>query len=248
MKKCFLQSYAPNYPWDYAWDFNGSTNWLEKTSNLSGISNSPKGICCFFVDGMGSSQYILSDFDSGGGGQQISIKTTGVGALELTIADGVDTYQVYSTSSFPAGWNAVHMSWDADFTAGNKLIHIYINDTGGSYTVTTDGNAVNVPYANSDYWAIGAQQSSGGGLLNACLAQFYFQPGEYIDFSNSVNRRKYSTSGFEPAFIGHNGELLTGTQPKIFLKSSVGNIGLNSGTGGNFDTLHGTFSACGSTP
>jgi hypothetical protein len=125
---------------------------------------------------------------------------------------------------------------------------MYVNDVDFIPTVDTDSaGAFNIDYSAVTAWTLGAD-STAGNKSTGCFAQVYFQPGEYLDFSNSTNRRKFSNASSDPIFIGRQGENPTGTASKVYLTSSVGNIGLNSGTGGNFDSVNGTFSACGSTP
>lgn len=253
MMQCFFNSgYVPNALWNYAYNFDGSTNYLEKTSNLSGISNSSQGVISFFIYSSGSSEYIFDGYDAGGGQSNLIIQNPAGGSyIQLNAANGASSYVVRSNDALTgSAWNHVLISWDTNYGAASKVAHIYINGSSSGNTVIADASgAFSVDYSTIDKWTLGAQASSGGGKISSgrCVGQFYFQPGTLLDFSNSTNRNKFQTSN-APKFIGRQGENPTGTAAMVYLTSSVGNAGLNSGTGGNFDTVHGTFSACGSTP
>jgi len=247
MTACWGFGYAPNSLWNYAYNFDGATNYLEKTSNFTGITDSSRGIINFWVYSTGTNEYILNGYD--GANEIISITNPGAGAfIQLSLTDGANTFVVRSNDALTGSqWNLVQISWDTNFTTGNKIAHIYINGSSSGNTISVDDGAFSADYSAVTKWTVGAQASSGGALLSRCLAQFYFQPGSLLDFSVSGNRDKFQSSG-DPIFIGRQGENPTGTAALLYLTSSVANVGLNSGTGGNFDTIHGTFTNCASVP
>lgn len=245
--------YSPAVLQNNAWDFDGSTTYLSKSSNLASIASSKVGFLSFFVRFPVTTGGVLfsPNYNVGGVSNLISIGNLVTGAKPITMAlqNSSGNSWVFTSSATVTYnlWYHVMASWDTNYAAGSKVGYIYVNDTGGAVTTTSDlmSNS-EVYWSGVNNWAIGSDANYTT-LLPCCLGQFFFAPGQTLDITNSTNRRKFSNSSFHPIYTGRRGEVPTGTSPSIYLTSSTSNIGYNSGTGGNF-TPNGTFADCSSTP
>lgn len=244
--------FAPNKLYNIAYEFNGSTNYLKRTSNLSGIANSKVGFVSCFLRYSDIGGVLLNHYD-GVSAQNLSIGLTAANPASIICAfgDGLGNSWVFeSTSTITINtWYHIMITWDTNFPIGSKVARIYANDTNLGVTETLDSmGAVNIDYtSNSPVWSVGGQ-TSGVSLFEGCLGQFVFGAGQSIDVTDSAVRRKFSNVTFNPISIGRNGQTPTGTKPTVYLTSSIAGIGVNSGSGGNFDSVNGTFAACGTTP
>lgn len=225
-------------------DFDGSTGYLARGSDLTGNADSSTGIfsCWFRLDGSnGSAMSFLESNGSGIGIRRLADNTI---TIEVTSVAGTETFRFGTVATFTSAttWHHLLMSWNTNFSSGNKLNHLYIDDSL-DLQILADSIAFNINYTQSNYFI-----SSGNGpdkFFNGCIAELYFAPGQFLDFSNSSNRLKFRGANGKPVFLGTDGSLPTSTAPLIYLKNPAATAGVNSGTGGNF-TSNGTV-AVGST-
>ena len=66
--------------------------------------------------------------------------------------------------------------------------------------------------------------SGGGQNFHGCIGPIWMDD-TYIDFSQASNRQKFTSSAFDGKFkeLGTNGELPTGSQPKIYIRGTASN-------------------------
>ena len=160
--------------------------------------------------------------------------------LDLAGTGGILSFQSSANITTTGVWRQILASWNTNATAGARSFTMVINGTTGTQTVTDTGSAFAM-----DAGAAGIGYS--GNLSEGCWSEFYFAPGQYLDFSVQSNRNKFVTAGGTPVYLGTNGTLPTGTQPLIYLKNPYSSYNTNSGTGGNA-VVNGTLSACASAP
>jgi len=101
---------------------------------------------------------------------------------------------------------------------------------------STQPGGADIEYNGSTHSRIGSRMNtSPGNWLNGDLSELYFT-NEYLDISVQSNRRKFITSGLEPADLGTDGSDPTGTAPLIYFSgvASTWNAGTNAGSGGDF--------------
>ena len=126
------------------------------------------------------------------------------------------------------------MSWDMAVTS-----HVYVNDASDKNQVTLTDDTID--YTKEDC-VVGAQ-GDGTFKFDGCLAELYFAPGQYLDFSIVANRRKFISASGKPIQLGRRGELPTGTAPLVYQHldkgEAVANFATNRGPGGDF-TITGT--------
>lgn len=236
----FGSSYAAN-----AVSFNRNT-YLTRGADFTGAANSSQGIFSAWLNfnaANGSLHEILTD---AGGGYDISRLANS--KIRIIVTDGTKildfrTSNTYTTSS---GWIHILASWDTNYSAGNKLSHLYINDTSDKVVENDTDSAFNVDYTSTDH-AVGGVPS-GTSLLGADVAEVYFAPGQFLDFSNSTNRRKFISASGDPVSLGSDGSTPTGVAPILYLKGQATTFATNLGSGGGMTTNGGTLANAGTSP
>jgi hypothetical protein len=205
--------------------FDGSTDNLLYTSALTGAPSATKtALISFWFKMMG-----------GNGNDQLLLENTGQYVVyrpsdnTMAISYG-GSILAKTTSTFTSGGGWKHFLGSFDLAA--SACHIYINDASDLASPTL----IN---ANMDFsgtiTTFGC--TSGGTLrLNAEIADFYFNPGTYLDLSNSTNRRKFISAGGAPVDLGSDGSTPTGSAPTIYFSGSTASWHTNDGAGGGFSS------------
>lgn len=145
-------------------------------------------------------------------------------------------------------WTHVGISWNG--TTG----HFYVNGVEArneAYAQNWNNNTA-VNYANIPLWRIGARLFGGGdSKFSGGLAEFYFCPGQYLDFSVASNLQKFRSAAGKPVSLGATGSTPTGTTPAIYLHLDDGEAAANFATNragtGNF-TVTGALTTFASSP
>lgn len=229
-------------------DFDGSTGYLSRSSDFTGNADSSTGILSVWLrldGGNGSSLQVLF-----GTGSVYSFQrnTSNVFSMYVKNAAGTGELQFNTVGTYTSGASWIHVlaSWNTNFGAGSKLSHLYINGVSDK-TVTSDlGAAFNVDYTVSNH-LVGSQTTPPNAPFNGCMAELYFAPGQFLDFSVAGNRSKFRDILGKPAFLGMDGSLPTGVAPLVFLRNPAATFEINSGTGGNY-TRAGTISTGSTSP
>lgn len=128
-----------------------------------------------------------------------------------------------------------------DLTDVNKR-HMYRNDTDILGTVSTYTNDT---MDLTEITAIGAD--TGGNIdLEADIGPFWYNDGQYIDFSVEANRRIFvSSDGKCPSTLANSsdGDISGLGQPLIFLNNPTATYQVNLGSAGDEFTEQGTLAA-----
>lgn len=138
-----------------------------------------------------------------------------------------------------------HVLMSVDLTP-SPVAHIYIDDVSDYVQTTLTSNAT-FDHTKLDY-AIGGIPTGVGAELNGCLADFYWNTEEYLDFSIEANRRLFIDASGNPVSLGADGSLPTGNQPAVFCTGPLANWKDNAGYGGSFTEYGGTLAECSSNP
>lgn len=215
----------------YSAVFDGSTTYVAKTSNLTGISDGKIGLISFWVK-PGTNfdiEYLLRE-DSG----YFEVIRTGANLVQVNgyNAAASKILDLTSTTQIDAGtWYWVCVSFDLG-TAGRS--YIYINGVDRTTRNTHTNDSINF---TSGGWGTAAK-SDGSGLIALKLCEYYFTtPAAWFDITNSTNRDKFYNSGTsKPVDLGANGSTPTGTQPLVYFHNQPAPWGTNLGSGGTFTT------------
>lgn len=232
-------------------DFDGTSDYMTRGAGLTGAANAKTGIFSAWIrldGGDGAQIEMLHGTVSLGGGDTRFHCFRGSGN-KISIfgfnAAGISILNVATVASYTAGatWYHVLSSWDL----ASAATHLFINDVSDESTVTATDDTID--YTLGD-WAIGAMPSTIQ-KFNGCLAEFYFAPGQYLDFSAIANRRKFISAGGNPVVLGADGSFPTGTAPLVYQHladgEAVANFATNRATGGDF-TITGTLTTGSTSP
>lgn len=173
------------------------------------------------------------------------------GVIYIEANDGSGTIFRLETSGITistGSWYSILASWDM----ASSSTHLYINDVDRK-SVAAGPNDRTLILASVTEWTVGdySPTDGGGALLDGGLAELYFAPGQYIDFSVEDNRRRFITSGVKPVDLGATGSVPTGTAPLVYLHlddaETANNFAVNAGTGGNM-TVTGAITTRATSP
>ncbi len=217
-------------------NFDGSTNYLTRAADLTGIADSKTGILSVWLNfaADGSGERILSGSDLTNTNLQIT-RTTGnlfqmifknAAAATIVLIENVTTMLNAS------GWVHILSSWDLS----TPVVQIYLDDSEDAdptpTTLTDDTIAYSTGLAD---WFVGTTEAGGTPTtdsFNGDMAELYFQDGEFLDFTDEDNRRLFISSGGKPVDLGSDGSNPTGTQPIIYLTGATATWHTNTGSGG----------------
>lgn len=245
---------APAFLVDAA-NFDGTNDFMLATG-ITAPANAKTGIfsCWFRVGATPTLPHVLLTNAPWGDNSGLGIAVVLEGSVDDKIhiygydpPDGVNLVldmQTNSTFASSGTWRHILASWD--LAAG--VTHLYIDDASDKTTNTaTDSNII----YNTGRWTVGEDDSVNSFKWNGDIAELYFAPGQYLDFSVASNRRKFRTSGGKPVDLGSTGSTPTGSAPLIYLHlndgEAVANFATNDAGNGNF-SITGTLATSSTSP
>ena len=227
-------------------DFDGSNDYLSRSSNFTGATNSKPFVLSLWVkfDSLATRQLLRgNDLVEGFGPIDVAIDSGG--SLEINCSGTSGTsVRIVAVGALGAGtWRHILF---ATTGAANQL---YIGDALVSPGTDTANN-INTNWGGATSWNVGAN-SSGSIKMDGGLAELYLAPGQTLDISIEANRRKFIDADGKPVNLGLTGASPTGTAPLLYLHLDDGetanNFAINRGTGGNL-TVTGALSTYPSSP
>lgn len=212
--------------------FDGTSDSLNKSSDLSGNSNGKTFTFSFWVNPTQDTNTDKRIYHTSGSWRN-EIRYGNDGGLFVVLfnneSSGGTVFEIQSPNIKLAmgGWNHVLIS--ADLTDANKR-HLYINDNeatpGWSYVNNT------IDWTRSTH-AIGDDLTASTGNFHGDLAHFFLDY-TYRDFSVESNRRTFIDSAFGSTSVS----TLSALNPIIYLPMTTGySVGENEGTGGDFSAV-----------
>jgi hypothetical protein len=227
--------------------FNGVGGSSAISYNASSISSSYTGILSCWINIAAFPTSISSQIWVAPAENNASLRITPTGQIYIALSNNsVGDFEIQSNSSLSTGvWYNILCSWNTDFASGSKILNLYVNNAAYPYTVEVDSPAFLIDYTGNPF-DIGAHGNSTSDQ-QWCLTEFYFAPGQFLDFTVSGNRALFYNSG-APANLGSNGQTPTGTSPAVYWHGVYNNL-TNLGTiGGSFTASGNALTACGSYP
>lgn len=222
---------APFFP--NAVNFDGSNDYMYRGAGLAGASDAATGIfhCWFRITS--ATNAIITNTN-----QTLRFGFGGGNNLSLYLSDGGSNSITFSGSTNYTGgtWHSLLWSWNTNFSAGNKISRLYVDDAIPAGTLSDTSSAFNTDYTQTE-WYIGATNSSGANKFSGDVSQIYLAFGQFLDFSVVANRRAFITAANKPVNPGVDGSLPTGTSPTVYLSNNAANFQTNNGTGGGFPTV-----------
>lgn len=227
-------------------DFDGTNDVMTRGGALTGEANGKSGIFSGWIRLDGGNGAQQSVFQSLGASFAISRLSTNKFEVLGSNAGAVVIMSLQTTATFTSGAAWIHLlaSWDLAVAGSGRL---YINDVSDKSEVAYTNDTIR--YAGTGNWSVGATPIPSV-FMNGCIAELYFSPNSYLDFSLASNRRKFISAAGKPVHLGTSGQLPTGAAPLVYLHidvaESVANFATNRSAGGNF-TIAGGGLATGST-
>lgn len=228
-------------------DFDGTNDWMDHAGGLAGAADSKTGIlsCWVRLDGGNGTSMNILGANAANVIFLLSRISTNVFRIQADNAADSNILHISSTSSYTAGatWRHVLASWDLATTTA----HLYVGDSADLTTTTLTNDTIDYTLDN---WFI-AKAAFLASRLNGCVADLYFAPGQYLDFSVTANRRKFISAGGKPVWMGVDGSLPTGTAPLVYQHldngEAVANFALNRGSANDF-VITGTLDTSSTSP
>ena len=228
-------------------DFDGTNDYMTRGGGLGGAADNKSGIFSAWVrldGGNGAEMEILDAGNSVSDGVRFLRGSTDKFQMVAFNAAGTLLVNIAPAGTYQAGseWRHILASWNL----ATPIATMYISDGDLASGAPTDDT---IDYTESD-WSIGANVS-GGNKFNGAVAELYFAPGQYLDFSLVANRRKFISASGKPVHLGAAGALPTAIAPLVYQHlddgEAVANFATNRGTGGNF-TITGTLDTGSTSP
>lgn len=226
-------------------NFNGSTT-LAKASDFTGNADSSVGIISYWFNGGNQSftRQVLSNAAS-----LFTANMASSPAPTMFLQDSLGVNQIAFNnggSGLPASWTHILASWNTNFTSGSRIAQMYIQDVSSANVVIDSGTAFNVAYTTT------AWSESGPSFITADLAEMYFAPGQFLDFSITANRRLFISGSGHPVDLGATGSTPTGVAPILYQSvrpaGAANDFLTNRGTGGNMTVSAGALTLSGTNP
>lgn len=237
--------------------FDGNTV-LARGGTLTGVTDASTFILSVWIkDGSGTTIVSTPNYN-------FEFRAHGYVAI-WNAADPINKSIAFQYNGFvdPGGW--VHWLIAADVTTVGY--NSGVNPSGGWYwwyeKFFMYVNDAAVPLANQGQsgepltgFTIGWESNEtefeiggaeGFGAFEGDMAELYFAPGQYLDFSVEANRRKFITWSGVPEDLGSDGSTPTGAAPAIYMSGDSSNFATNQGSGGAF-TVSGTLTDAATTP
>jgi len=226
--------------------FDGSNDDMRRTSTMGGISASRRGLIAFdlgWVNSIPTSRTLFSISTNGLNASTV-VGFDASSRLTMTVTDGSPTSifsfrtnVAFNLVSVPFSFFRFLVSWDTDFSAGNKIGKIWNSITGSDTVITSDAAAAfTIPYNQSrTTFHIGATVS--GPRLEGVHTNFLFAPGVYQDVHDPTVQEYYFTPDETPVcewFTSNNGGWACGSQPAIYWRDKFDSFQNNYGYGGAF--------------
>lgn len=218
--------YIPN-----AVRFDGTNDYLNLASDLTGVSDGAEGTYSGFANfkgGNGSTHVFHSSADAATR-FFIHKNTSNLIRIRGQNTGGGTVLEAFSATAYTDAdeWLHILISWNQT----TSDIWMYINDVDDLAASPTQV-ANNIDYTQGN-WGVGANPG-GANKLNADRADDYLNLATSFDLSVTANRRKFITPTLRPVDLGGDGSRPTGSSPASWLSGPTDTWHTNDGAGGGF--------------
>jgi hypothetical protein len=239
-------------------DLNGSTDYLERVGQPSGVTNDHQCSLCIWIrpDGDPATGSLFSVFDNLGNDFHHfhRLVSAGNNRLDIKFADLSGNFLFTCDSSLnflnTGSWHNILFSIDIS-TSTARLYIDDVNRIGTPSFIAGDPigwSALGV----TNRWRMGAEHG-GANKCDGGIAELWLSHDTYIDFSQEANRRKFITAEGNPVDLGLNGEHPLGSAQLLYHSIRAGGSAThmqdNRGSGGgSFGTYAGTPAVANTSP
>lgn len=225
--------------------FSGSSQWMRRGADLTGNADGKKGTVSVWVRLDGNNAANMAVLCNSGQFFQLRRNSSNKFQIQGSDSGGGGGLDFVSNNSYTSGatWRHVLASFDLASATGQMYI-TDASDIAGGPTLSN----VAIDFTRGD-WSVG-DNAAGSAALTASVAELFFHE-DYLDISQSSNRRKFISPTGKPVDLGSNGASPFGVQPLVYFSSRVGDLAsafnVNRGSGGNF-TITGSPTIASSSP
>ncbi len=218
--------------------FDGQSSALTKSS-LTGVSDSHFLSFSLWIEThFGSPSLDVVDLDTMG----FTGNSVFVDPNNATFAVGIGNgSQGISFKNDPgshlAGNGFINVLCSIDTSLASPTAQLYFGDTSVVFDIVADSGPWLMSFAGLGF-ALPGDPSIDFPWFLGCIGEFWWAPGQLIDFSNPVNRAKFHDAHGFAVSLGSGGELPTGTSPAVYFSGDASTFATNNGTGGAFTLLH----------
>jgi hypothetical protein len=199
-----------------AWNNPGGT-FQNKTWTVSAIS--PTTITLGSAD--------TSAFPSFGSSSITSTTLYVYNATAVTLSNTAGTVGelVNTTHPMPSDvWVNMLTSWDQNHPSGSRIFNLYYGDTQvvATQTVPNGVGAYSIAFSEpstavNNSWTLGGLTLVGVAGAVCYMAECWFAPGQFLDFTDAAVRAKFHSANNKPVSLGADGSLPTGVAPTLYL-------------------------------
>jgi len=237
----FVGARGPDEYWGNKADFDGSTGYLNRTSNLTGLTSGKVFSASFYIapDVNSATQFIL-DGKTNADGWRFYISKNSVGQIQIQGRDssGTTVLEANTTTTAITATAPGYVQMCLDL-ANSSNRFVYINGIAQSVTWSTFTNT-NIDFSGIQKVRIGANSlTTPASYIDGKLSEFYLTT-DYIDFSQEANRLKFRDDFGNPCELQSQIDAGTIPNPAVYMRFDPANQGKNYGTGGDF-TKSGTI-------
>jgi hypothetical protein len=224
---------GPNEFWAESMQGNGSTQFLKRSSSLTGaVAGGVFSAVWAMVRNTSAGGRIFHLNDSSSGGEfYIEYNTAGTLAVIGKNSANTTILNLNKSSLSSSGvWELYQLCIDLSDT-GKR--HLYKNSSEVTSITWNNYTDDDINFTVDIAAIAGAALSSGASDWWPGKIGFLYFSTEYIDFSQEANRLKFFDAYGYPVDLGADGSTPTGTAPLIYMNEGF-HLGTNLGTGGNF--------------
>ena len=230
---------APYEP--VAVNFDGTNDYLRKSSDLTSNADGKTGILSFWVkiNGADGTEFNISSSGTWATATRHQAIRNTSNKISIFWDNSASTAIMSVTSGRTVtasdGWVHVLCAWDL----ANTTAQLYINDVSEDASPTATNDTID--YTQTDH-AIGTDMSNTL-KLNGELADYYFNNEVFLDMDTASNRRLFIDAKGNPVDLGSDGSTPTSAIPRIYLnQNALATWHTNAGDGGGF-TENGALTA-----
>jgi hypothetical protein len=226
----YVGARGPSEFWADSAEFNGSNQYLSRTSALSGVADGKvfSFACAFNADDVSVDRSIF--MIDAGANLKFSIQVDGAGTLIIRgyNSGGTQILDIRKTSAVATG-NWYRLLCSVDLTNASNRYTDLSGVSSFTYSTYTDDN---IQFSATRVGVGANARATAIWFMDGKIGFLWFNT-EYIDFSQEANRLKFFDAFNNPVDLGADGSIPTGNQPLIYMNEGF-HLGTNLGSGGNF--------------
>jgi hypothetical protein len=213
----------------------GGSAYLLRENGFTGAADSKLVSFSFWLRLRGSgTRFILDDnsSDVNPGGDGLNLNIEGDNTLEFSMRNNTAVYALRARSLPLPREELIHVCGAFDMADQSKAI-LMVN--GEDALNLVDHVDVALDFTQT-LWTLGAG-FNGTAQMDGDIADFWFAPGQYVDFSDAATFALFADFDTDPDYpapvdLGSDGSAPTGDAPLIFMSGEISQWHVNKGTGG----------------